>query len=145
MRTALLTVFGILVFVAQAGAQVEQVTIAGRAVDDPGAYRELLERGEPAEPAPRDAQHVEIVIQPSGFSGPRRLDYFPLEEVVQSNGDWVSVSDGLAEQIEDELAEQATEGRSSWPAYLTLFALLAAGGTVAWLMWGRRRWRARAT
>lgn len=145
MRTSVAAAIGTLVFAANAGAQIDQVTIAGRAVDDPGAFRELLDLREGAEPAPPEAKAVRIVVQPSGFSGAQRLEYFPLEEVVRRKGEWFDVEDDLAERIEDELASQAGEGRSSWPAYLSLVALLGAGGTMAWLMWGRRRWRARAT
>ncbi len=145
MRISVAAAIGALVFAAAADAQIDQVTIAGRAVDDPGAFRELVDLRERTEPPPSEAKSVLIVVQPSGFSGAQRLEYFPLEEVVRRKGEWFDVEDDLAERIEDELASQAGEGRSSWPAYLSLFALLGGGGTAVWLMWGRRRWRARAT
>jgi hypothetical protein len=144
LRPAAAVLLCVLAFPTEAIAGPEQVTIAGRVVANPTAYEPLLEDLPRATSPPATARSVEIVLRDEA-GGVERLDYFPLDEVVLRRGAWLRVPDELADRIEEELEDQAAEGRSLWPAYLSLFALLGAGGTILWLMWGRRRWRARAT
>jgi hypothetical protein len=144
LRRAAGLILGFLAFPTTAVAGPEQVTIAGNSVSDPAAYEALVEDLPRATSPPGNARSVEIVLR-DDEGGVEQLEYFPLEEVLLRRGGWFRVPDELASRIEEELQNQAAEGRSLWPAYLSLFALLGAGGTILWLMWGRRRWRARAT
>jgi hypothetical protein len=145
MRFAAAVALAAVTFTSAAQAQIERVTIAGRAVEHPAAFAELLGDLDRAEPAPSEARRIEIVVRRSGSSGAESIAYFPLEEVLRRDGEWFEATDELANRIEEELEARAAEGRSDWLGYLSLFFVLGAGGTILWLMWVRRRWRAHAT
>jgi hypothetical protein len=130
---------------------LERVVVNGHLVDDATAYAAVFDRLGRAHPLPPETPRAELEVRASAanpWTDERgSVEYFPSANVIHREAEWVVAPAALAERIEDDLADvaRAHDPRPAWPSYLSLAALVAGGGGLAWLKLGRRRSRARAT
>jgi hypothetical protein len=129
----------------------ERVLVNGHAIDDTAAYAAVFSDLGTAQPPPPETPRAELELRASAANPwtdeHRSVEYFPSVDVIHRETEWVRAPAALAERIEDDLAEaaRAEDPRPAWPSFLTLVALLAGGGGLAWLRLGRRRSRAHVT
>jgi hypothetical protein len=130
---------------------LERVVVNGHPVDDAAAYAGVFDHLGTAQPPPPETPRAELELRASAanpWTDERKsVEYFPSANVIHRETEWVVATAALAERIEADLAEAARAHGAgpAWPSYLSLAALVAGGGGLAWLRLGRRRSRARAT
>ncbi len=132
-------------------ATIASVTVDGVAADDAAAFAALFDELPPTQ-AVLDVPPVKIRVRglPEAWvDRVRAIEYFPKQQVLRRDHEWVKVSPAVADVIagrpEVVAVENAADGRT-WPSplWLVLPALVVLAAAAA-VTPGRRRSRARGT
>ncbi len=128
-------------------ATIASVAVDGVAADDAAAFAALFDEL-PRTQAVLDVPPVKIEVRglPEAWvDRARAIEYFPKEQVMRRDHEWVKVSPAVADVIAghpEVVVETAADGRT-WPSplWLALPALVALAGASVWLV--RRALRGR--